>query len=69
MRYKTGRTVHRGARVTQRACDVRHAIVAEERARYDCGDVSDKATLGEIVDDALAVLLENEGESGSPNRG
>ena len=53
---KTGRTVLLNARITQRAHDRFHEIVAAERARYETGDIMHRATLGEIVERALQAL-------------
>jgi hypothetical protein len=53
---KTGRTVLLNARITQRAHDRFHTIVAAERARYEAGELTHRVTLGEIVERALAAL-------------
>jgi hypothetical protein len=53
---KSGRTVLLNARITQRAHDRFHEIVEAERLRYECGEVMHRATLGEIVERALAAL-------------
>jgi hypothetical protein len=53
---KTGRTVLLNARITQRAHDRFHAIVATERARYEAGELTHRVTLGEVVELALAAL-------------
>ena len=53
---KTGRTVLLNARVTQRAHDRFHEIVATEQARYEAGEIMHRPTLGEIVERALLAL-------------
>ena len=53
---KTGRTVLLNARITQRAHDRFHEIVAAEQARYEAGEIMHRATLGEIVERALQAL-------------
>jgi hypothetical protein len=53
---KTGRTVLLNARITQRAHDRFHEIVAVEHARYDAGEIMHRVTLGEIVERALQAL-------------
>jgi len=53
---KTGRTVLLNARITQRAHDRFHEIVAAEQARYETGELSHRVTLGEIVERALQAL-------------
>ena len=53
---KTGRTVLLNARVTQRAHDRFHEIVAAEQARYEAGEIMHRPTLGEIVERALLAL-------------
>jgi hypothetical protein len=53
---KTGRTVLLNARITQRAHDRFHEIVAAEQARYEAGEITHRATLGEIVERALQAL-------------
>jgi hypothetical protein len=53
---KTGRTVLLNARVTQRAHDRFHAIVAAEQARYEAGEIMHRPTLGEIVERALLAF-------------
>jgi hypothetical protein len=53
---KTGRTVLLNARVTRRAHDRFHAIVAAEQARYEAGEIMHRPTLGEIVERALRAL-------------
>ena len=53
---KTGRTVLLNARVTRRAHDRFHAIVAAEQARYEAGEIMHRPTLGEIVERALLAL-------------
>lgn len=61
---KTGRTVLLNARITQRAHDRFHAIVAAERARYETGELTHRVTLGEIVERALAALEREIEQSG-----
>jgi hypothetical protein len=53
---KSGRTVLLNARITQRAHDRFHEIVGAERLRYESGEIMHRATLGEIVERALAAL-------------
>jgi hypothetical protein len=53
---KSGRTVLLNARITQRAHDRFHNIVEAERQRYERGEILHRATLGEIVERALAAL-------------
>ena len=53
---KSGRTVLLNARITQRAHDRFHEIVEAERERYERGEIMHRATLGEIVERALAAL-------------
>jgi hypothetical protein len=53
---KTGRTVLLNARITQRAHDRFHEIVAAEHARYEAGEIMHRVTLGEIVERALQAL-------------
>jgi hypothetical protein len=53
---KTGRTVLLNARITQRAHDRFHEIVAAEQARYEAGEITHRVTLGEIVERALQAL-------------
>jgi hypothetical protein len=53
---KTGRTVLLNARVTQRAHDRFHAIIEQERLRYEAGELTHRVTLGELVERALAAL-------------
>jgi hypothetical protein len=53
---KTGRTVLLNARITQRAHDRFHQIVAAEQARYETGEIMHRVTLGEIVERALNAL-------------
>jgi hypothetical protein len=53
---KTGRTVLLNARITQRAHDRFHEIVAAEQTRYATGELMHRATLGEIVERALNAL-------------
>jgi hypothetical protein len=59
---KSGRTVLLNARVTQRAHDRFHEIVAAEAARFRAGEIMHKPTLGEIVERALAALERERGE-------
>jgi len=61
---KSGRTVLLNARVTPRAHERFHAIVAEEHARYEAGQILHKPTLGEIVERALAALERERKEGG-----
>ena len=53
---KSGRTVLLNARITQRAHDRFHEIVEAERQRYENGELMHRATLGEIVERALAAF-------------
>jgi hypothetical protein len=53
---KTGRTVLLNARITQRAHDRFHEIVAAEQARFEVGEITHRVTLGEIVERALQAL-------------
>jgi hypothetical protein len=53
---KSGRTFLLNARITQRAHDRFHEIVEVERQRYERGEIMHRATLGEIVERALAAL-------------
>ena len=53
---KTGRTVLLNARITQRAHDRFHEIVAAEQSRYEAGETTHRVTLGEIVERALQAL-------------
>jgi hypothetical protein len=53
---KTGRTVLLNARITQRAHDRFHEIVAAEQSRYEAGEITHRVTLGEIVERALRAL-------------
>jgi hypothetical protein len=53
---KTGRTVLLNARITQRAHDRFHEIIATEHARYEAGEIMHRVTLGEIVERALQAL-------------
>lgn len=53
---KSGRTVLLNARITPRAHDRFHEIVEAERQRYERGEIMHRATLGEIVERALAAL-------------
>lgn len=55
-RPKTGRTVLLNARITQRAHDRFHEIIAAEHARYETGEIMHRVTLGEIVERALQAL-------------
>jgi hypothetical protein len=59
---KTGRTVLLNARITQRAHDRFHEIVAAEHARYKAGEIMHRVTLGEIVERALQALERELGE-------
>ena len=59
---KSGRTVLLNARITQRAHDRFHEIVEAERLRYERGEIMHRATLGEIVERALAALQREEGQ-------
>lgn len=53
---KTGRTVLLNARITQRAHDRFHEIIATEHARYEAGEIMHRVTLGEMVERALQAL-------------
>jgi hypothetical protein len=53
---KTGRTVLLNARITQRAHDRFHEIVAAEHARFAAGELMHRVTLGELVERALQAL-------------
>jgi hypothetical protein len=53
---KTGRTVLLNARITQRAHDRFHDIVAAEQTRYATGELMHRVTLGEVVERALNAL-------------
>ena len=53
---KSGRTVLLNARITQRARDRFHDIVAAEARRYETGELTHRVTLGEVVERALAAL-------------
>ena len=64
---KSGRTVLLNARITQRAHDRFHEIVEAERQRYETGELMHRATLGEIVERALAAL-ERELRQGSRDK-
>ena len=44
------------ARLTQRAHNRYHELVAAEQARFEAGEITHKPTLGEIVERALAAL-------------
>jgi hypothetical protein len=55
-RPKTGRTVLLNARITQRAHDRFHEIIAAEHAKYETGEIMHRVTLGEIVERALQAL-------------
>jgi hypothetical protein len=44
------------ARITQRAHDRFHEIVAQEYARYEAGEITHRVTLGEVVELALEAL-------------
>jgi hypothetical protein len=61
---KSGRTVLLNARITQRAHDRFHEIVEVERQRYESGELMHRATLGEIVERALAALEREIGHGG-----
>ena len=61
---KSGRTVLLNARITQRAHDRFHEIVEAERQRYETGELMHRATLGEIVERALAALEREIGQGG-----
>jgi hypothetical protein len=61
---KSGRTVLLNARITQRAHDRFHEIVEVERQRYESGELTHRATLGEIVERALAALEREIGHGG-----
>lgn len=63
---KTGRTVLLNARITPRAHDRFHEIVERERLRYEAGELMHRATLGEIVERALAALEREIGQGGVP---
>jgi hypothetical protein len=52
------------ARITQRAHDRFHKIVEAERQRYETGELMHCATLGEIVERALAALEREIGQDG-----
>jgi hypothetical protein len=60
---KSGRTFLLNARITQHAHDRFHEIVEVERQRYERGEVMHRATLGEIVERALAALEREMGRS------
>ncbi len=62
---KSGRTVLLNARITQRAHDRFHEIVEAERLRYERGEIMHRATLGEIVERALAALEREIGQGAS----
>jgi hypothetical protein len=62
---KSGRTVLLNARITQRAHDRFHEIVEAERFRYERGEIMHRATLGEIVERALAALEREMGQGAS----
>jgi hypothetical protein len=55
-RGRTGRTFLLNARLTQRAHDRFHEILAAEQRRYDAGEIFHRVTLGELVERALAAL-------------
>jgi hypothetical protein len=61
---KSGRTVLLNARITQRAHDRFHAIIENERLRYERGELMHRVTLGEVVERALAALERELGQSG-----
>jgi hypothetical protein len=62
---KSGRTVLLNARITQRAHDRFHEIVEAERLRYERGEIMHRATLGEIVERALAAFEREIGQGAS----
>lgn len=53
---KSGRTVLLNARITQRAHDRFHALIEQQRLRYEAGELMHRVTLGELVERALAAL-------------
>ena len=53
---KTGRTVLLNARITQRAHDRFHEIIAAEHVKFETGEIMHRVTLGEIVERALHAL-------------
>jgi hypothetical protein len=59
---KSGRTVLLNARITPRAHDRFHAIIEQERLRYEAGELTHRVTLGEVVERALAALEREIGE-------
>lgn len=61
---KTGRTQLLNARVTPKALERYHAIVAAEQQRYEAGEITHKPTLGEIVEMALAALERERAKKG-----
>jgi hypothetical protein len=62
---KTGRTVLLNARITPRAHERFHAIVEQERLRYEAGELTHRVTLGELVERALAALEREMKQGGS----
>ena len=65
-RYKSGRTAMLNARLTQRAHDRYHEIVAAEQERFRAGELTHNPTLGEIVERALAALEREIAGKGAP---
>lgn len=61
---KTGRTQLLNARVTPKALERYHTIVAAEQQRYEAGEITHKPTLGEIVEMALAALERERAKKG-----
>jgi len=61
---KSGRTVLLNARITPRAHDRFHEITEAEQQRYESGELTHRATLGEIVERALAALEREIGPGG-----
>ena len=55
-RPRTGRTFLLNARLTQRAHDRFHEILAAEQRRFETGEILHRVTLGEVVERALAAL-------------
>jgi hypothetical protein len=66
---KSGRTVLLNARITQRAHDRFHAIIEQERLRYEAGELTHRVTLGEVVERALAALEREIGEGSTTTSG
>ena len=54
------------ARLTQRAHDRYHEIVAAEQERFRAGELTHNPTLGEIVERALAALEREIAGKGAP---